>query len=166
MVRACPRGRATLLTVALMLAPPLAGCADGGGSSDGSVPDADGSAPPDAPRTDGTTLPDAVVAATPSDGDTRDDAGPEECGVTRGDPSSPPDGASWRYGGGVGYPDMVPSDGPCTTVVRTRAELESALEAAEADEVVYVADDARIDLTGVTLCIPGGVTLASGRGRG
>nr|MDQ3037078.1 VCBS repeat-containing protein [Myxococcota bacterium] len=72
---------------------------------------------------------------------------------------------SWRYGGGVGYPDVVRADGPCTTVVRTRAELEAALAAAEPEHVVYVADEARIDLTGASLCIPAGVILASGRGR-
>jgi hypothetical protein len=79
---------------------------------------------------------------------------------------APPENASWRYGGGEGYPDRVEPDWPIAKVVSTRAELEAALEAAQPGEVVYVADDASIDLTGGTRpCVPEGVWLASGRGR-
>jgi hypothetical protein len=98
-------------------------------------------------------------------GATPGDAGPVACGVKRVDVSSPPKTASWRYGGGVGYPDLVLPTNPCTTVVKTAAELSAALAAAKPNDVVYVADDARIDLSQQSLCIPEGVTLASGRGR-
>lgn len=83
----------------------------------------------------------------------------------RPDVSSPADGASWRYGGGINYPDIVDPDWPIVTVVSSRAELEAALEAAVAGDIVYVDNDATIDLTDATLCIPGGVWLASSRGR-
>ena len=92
------------------------------------------------------------------------DAGPVPCDRTRVDTSSPPESASWRFGGGVGYPDRPPSYGDCVTRVRTRAELEAALAAAGEGDVVFIEGDARIDLTGASLCIPGGVTLASDRG--
>src|SRR5690606_16195863 len=94
------------------------------------------------------------------------DAGPVPCDRARVDTSSPPESASWRFGGGVGYPDRPPSHGDCVIWVRTRAELEAALEAASAGDVVFIAGDARIDLTGASLCILGGVTLASDRGLG
>ena len=137
-------------------------------SDAGASPDAtaarDASAARDAAAIDG-------ASATRDGGASRDgatnDAGPERCGVPRADTTSPSATASWRRGGGVGYPDSVSPGGPCTTRVRTRAELEAALAAAEPEHVVYVEDDARIDLTGApTICIPAGVTLASGRGRG
>jgi len=73
--------------------------------------------------------------------------------------------ASWRYGGGSGYPDIVPRDPDCMAVVSTRAQLAAALNAAVPGDIVYIEDDAKIDITGPTLCIPGGVWLASGRGR-
>lgn len=117
---------------------------------------------PDAPASDGGPASDADAGGA---GDVDGGDGPAPCGVPRADVFSPPPGVSWRHGGGAGYPDLVDPDGPCTSVVRTRGELEAALAAAGPDHVVYVADDARIDLTGVTLCVPGGVTLASGRGR-
>ena len=103
--------------------------------------------------------------AIPSDAAPLPDAGPVACDRSRVDTSAPPEGASWRFGGGVGYPDRPPSVGECVTVVRDRAELEAALGAASAGDVVWIAGDARIDMTGApTLCIPGGVTLASDRG--
>ena len=144
----------------------LAGCGggDGGGAAGddaGAVARPDGGAV-DAARADGSTVADggAVDApiAPPSD------AGPESCERTRPDLSMPVD-APWQVGGGPGYPDILAPDGACTTVVRTRAELEAALADAEPDDVVYVDDDAAIDLSGASLCIPSGVTVASGRGR-
>lgn len=93
------------------------------------------------------------------------DAGPIPCERTRVDTSSPPETASWRFGGGVGYPDRPPSRGTCVIDVRTREELEAALAAASAGDVVFIAGHARIDLTGASLCIPAGVTLASDRGE-
>ena len=50
--------------------------------------------------------------------------------------------------------------------VDTKDDLLAALVRARAGDVIYVADDAEIDLTGVwDTPIPAGVTLASGRGR-
>ncbi|QED29791.1 VCBS repeat-containing protein [Microvenator marinus] len=74
--------------------------------------------------------------------------------------------ASWRYGGGAGYPDAFERDPACMTIVDTKAALEAALEAAQSGDIVYVEDDAEIDITGPSICIPGGVWLVSGRGRG
>ncbi len=49
----------------------------------------------------------------------------------------------------------------------TASALKSALSSATSGQIVYVADDARIDLSGQTasITIKSGVTLASGRGR-
>ncbi|MDX1418896.1 MAG: PKD domain-containing protein [Rubricoccaceae bacterium] len=68
-------------------------------------------------------------------------------------------------GGGPGYSSTVD---PATAdfVVSSRGTLLSALAQARAGDVVYVDDAAEIDLTGDHgVVIPGGVTLASGRGR-
>ena len=66
-------------------------------------------------------------------------------------------------GGGSGYRRIVP---PPASQVKTAAELLAALARAKAGDIVYVADDARIDLSGrQNIVIPGGVTLAGGRGR-
>jgi hypothetical protein len=46
------------------------------------------------------------------------------------------------------------------------AGLSAALDAAVAGDIVWVEDDAAIDLTGQELCIPAGVWLAGGRGQG
>ena len=68
-------------------------------------------------------------------------------------------------GGGPGYAAVV-TPGEASVTVATRAELVAALATAQAGDVVYVQDDAEIDLTGERdLAVPGGVTLASGRGR-
>jgi hypothetical protein len=68
-------------------------------------------------------------------------------------------------GGGAGYRALV-SAGQAQ-VVASKAELLGALARAPAGAVIYVRDDVTIDLTGSDdLTIPGGVTLASGRGRG
>lgn len=82
----------------------------------------------------------------------------------RPDTDHPDAGASWRWGGGAGYPDGVDPTWPVVTRVRTLTELQAALGAAVAGEVVYVDDDVAIDLTGQSLCVGAGVWLASGRG--
>ncbi|MDP6354781.1 MAG: right-handed parallel beta-helix repeat-containing protein [Planctomycetota bacterium] len=73
-------------------------------------------------------------------------------------------------GGGTNYSRHVSRR---DFVVRTLEELLDALEKAKAGQVVYVDDDARIDLSPLAkpegrqdISIPGGVTLASGRGKG
>jgi hypothetical protein len=68
-------------------------------------------------------------------------------------------------GGGGGYSDIM-SPSQATVVVSTVNGLLSALVAAQNGDIIYVEDAAELDLTdqGV-LDIPGGVILASGRGR-
>jgi len=66
-------------------------------------------------------------------------------------------------GGGTGYRRTVAKP---EHVVRTAEELLAALARGRSKDVVYVADAAEIDLTGKRgIVIPGGVVLASGRGR-
>jgi hypothetical protein len=66
-------------------------------------------------------------------------------------------------GGSKGYRHLV-NQGDYQ--VETAEELLTALKQAKAEQVVYVCDKAEIDLTGKQeIVIPGGVTLASGRGR-
>lgn len=68
-------------------------------------------------------------------------------------------------GGGIGYDDIFDASS-ASVVVATAAELLSAISGASSGDVIYVADDAEIDLTGeAKLKIPAGVTIASGRGR-
>jgi hypothetical protein len=72
-------------------------------------------------------------------------------------PTGDPIGGSKRYRRLVSRSDYQ---------VKTAEELLAALKSAGAGEVVYVDDKAGIDLTGrQKIVIPGGVTLASGRGR-
>ena len=67
-------------------------------------------------------------------------------------------------GGGTGYARIVPPEA-ATATVQTAEELLAALAAAQAGQVVYVPDDAIIDLTPHTgIALPAGVTLAGGRG--
>jgi len=67
-------------------------------------------------------------------------------------------------GGGKGYRRVVSQS---DYQVKSAEELLAALKQAKAGEVVYVDDKAEIDLTGrQKIVIPGGVTIASGRGRG
>lgn len=67
--------------------------------------------------------------------------------------------------GGPGYAD-IKSPAAAAFVVSSKTELLKAIAAARRNQVVYIDDDAEIDLTGVsTIVIPAGVTLASGRGR-
>src|SRR5690606_7204840 len=50
-------------------------------------------------------------------------------------------------------------------VVHTKSELLAALETAQNGEVVYIDDKASIDLSNhKSIVVPGGVTIASGRG--
>ena len=68
-------------------------------------------------------------------------------------------------GGGPGYKD-IKSQADTDFVVSTKGELIDALVKAQAGTIVYIRDDAVIDMTGADdQAIPGGVTLASGRGR-
>lgn len=67
-------------------------------------------------------------------------------------------------GGGPGYKD-IKSDANANFVVATRSELVEALSRAKAGMLIYILDNATIDMTGADdQTIPGGVTLASGRG--
>ena len=69
-------------------------------------------------------------------------------------------------GGGPGYRDIKTPD-KAAFVVGTKAEVIEALTKAQPGMIVYVRDDATIDMTGADeQAIPGGVTLAGGRGRG
>ena len=68
-------------------------------------------------------------------------------------------------GGGPGYRD-IKTAAEANVVVSTREELINALQKARSGMLVYVRDDAEIDMTGaVDIAIPGGVSLAGGRGR-
>ena len=68
-------------------------------------------------------------------------------------------------GGGAGYSRVVkPAD--ATVTVRTAAALLAAIASAKPGNIIYVEDGAAIDLSGSSnILIPGGVTIASGRGR-
>jgi len=68
-------------------------------------------------------------------------------------------------GGGPGYRDIKTPE-KAAFVVGSKDELIAALAKAQPGMIVYVRDGASIDMTGSDdLTIPGGVTLASGRGR-
>ena len=67
-------------------------------------------------------------------------------------------------GGGKRYKRQIVR---CDYVVKTLEELLAALKKAKSGQVVYVNDNAEINVTGEQeIVIPGGVTVASGRGRG
>lgn len=148
----------------------------------GRVEDASGQPP----SSDVESREDADTARTPDDagtpgdedGGAQDDVGaagnPEDAGQppvdcaryrARANLSSPGASASWRWGGGVGYPDRLAPEPACTTQVRTRRQLIDALANAAPGGIVYVRDDARIDLSGESLCIKKDVWLAGGRGH-
>ncbi len=106
-----------------------------------------------------------VLSADVVAGDTAD-ATVLPCGAPRPDLSRVAPGVNWRFGGGIDYPDHVRRE--CATVtVADRARLTMELGRARAGGIVYVDDDAVLDFTGLAtpLCIPAGVTVASGRGR-
>jgi hypothetical protein len=67
-------------------------------------------------------------------------------------------------GGGKGYGRLVTQS---DYLVKTLEELLAALKKAKAGQVVYVNDNTEIDVMGEQkMVIPGGVIVASGRGRG
>lgn len=108
----------------------------------------------DGPQQGLEASPDALDAPF----DAPEEAAPVDCQTyrTRHDLSSPPESASWRWGGGSDYPDRLAPNPSCTVEVSTLQELSNALENAVAGTIVYVRNEARIDLTGQSLCIPGG----------
>ena len=76
-------------------------------------------------------------------------------------------GAEWNptgdpIGGGPGYREIITS---WDFYVTDRTELLDALVLASTGDIIYIADTVSINLTGDELIIPGGATLASGRGR-
>ncbi|MBL8618107.1 MAG: VCBS repeat-containing protein [Deltaproteobacteria bacterium] len=144
-----------------------AGGADGGPGDSGAVDGADGAADGAADGVsdgaDGAT--DGTDGAT--DGtDGAGDGGAPWALPARADTDHPPAGAGWAWGGGPGYPDLVDPGWPVVSRVDSAAGLRAALSAAVAGDIIWVEDDAAIDLTGETLCLPGGVWLAGGRGQG
>ena len=107
-------------------------------------------------------------------------AGSENPSSSAGDPSSSPSvterpqladntfGADVNptgnpIGGGAGYSRIVTQ---IDILVKTRQELLDALAQAKSGQIVYVDDSAELNMTGQQkIIIPGGVTLASGRGK-
>jgi PKD repeat protein len=76
-------------------------------------------------------------------------------------------GAEWNptgnpIGGGPGYSDSVNT---WDYFVSNETQLLNALNSAGNGDVIYIDDNAEIDLTGAMLNLTHGVTLASGRGR-
>lgn len=70
-----------------------------------------------------------------------------------------PDGSP--LGGGVGYANIVTAG---DVTVRTAKELQTALQQATEGQVIFIPGDVEMDLTGKTIAVPKGVTLASDRG--
>jgi len=67
-------------------------------------------------------------------------------------------------GGGKGYSRITTSK---DYVVKTYEELIASLKKATSGQVVYIADDVELDITGKEkIVVPAGVTIASGRGQG
>jgi len=80
-----------------------------------------------------------------------------------------PEGTPYRFGGGSGYPDVVPSSGTCVIRVSTgqRADLVSALSVATPGSTVFVDRDINLNNpTSSPVVVPEGVTLAGNRGSG
>ena len=77
-------------------------------------------------------------------------------------------GAEWNptgnpIGGGPGYSDSITT---YDYYVTTKSELLNALSVAASGDIIYIDDNAEIDMTGQSfLWIPERVTLCSGRGR-
>lgn len=68
-----------------------------------------------------------------------------------------------QVGGGDGYGNLVAK---WDRFVKNKDELITALKSSTSSQVIYVDDNVSIDLTGLTyIGIPGGITLASGRGK-
>jgi Right handed beta helix region len=70
-----------------------------------------------------------------------------------------------EIGGGDGY-DRTVSPMDADVIVSTVDELLEAFNDVSSGDIVYVDDDAEIDLTERRITVPAGITLASGRGRG
>lgn len=71
-----------------------------------------------------------------------------------------------QIGGGENY-QFIPNQGTADYVVSDKPELLNAISLATVGDVIYIEDNATIELTGESnIVIPGGVTLASGRGNG
>jgi len=68
-------------------------------------------------------------------------------------------------GGGDGYTKIV-SRSNADFIVDTTSELVSALSSAQSGDIIWVEENANIDMSGRTSTIRGGVTLASNRGEG
>jgi hypothetical protein len=71
-------------------------------------------------------------------------------------------------GGGIGYKNLITPTN-ANYKVSTLSELLSALSHASPGEIIYVSDDAQINMTSTSIdgtAIHDGVTLASGRGNG
>ncbi|MCA9665191.1 MAG: VCBS repeat-containing protein [Myxococcales bacterium] len=169
-------GSRDLILIAALLG--VAGCA-GEGVGGGELAVVGDAAPPrdesgtaDAAALDNrTTAPDTIDSATPASDapapNPDSNTPPPPCSQRkRAAITTPAASASWRYGGGHGYPDVVDPSWCNTTVVSTTAQLEAALKAAQSGDTVYVKDGVELDLTGKSLCINQGVWLAGGRGRG
>ena len=103
-----------------------------------------------------------------SDSSPDSDSGPQDTGPwtrpDRPETDAPSASDSWRFGGGDGYPDVVDPTWPVVTRVADATSLAAAVGAATAGTIIYVEDDAQIDLTGQSLCLGAGVWLASDRG--
>jgi hypothetical protein len=85
-------------------------------------------------------------------------ASSSDCGASTNPTGNP-------IGGGAGYTQIV-DRAEATYVVATKSELLSRLSTASSGDVIYVEDTATIDLTGFyDTPIPGGITIASGRGH-
>lgn len=68
-------------------------------------------------------------------------------------------------GGNIGYSDIL-SPSQADYIITNRTELLDALAAAAAGQIIYIDDAAEVDMTGEQgVTVPGGVTLAGGRGR-
>jgi hypothetical protein len=67
-------------------------------------------------------------------------------------------------GGGDGYKNIV-SRSNAKFIVDTTSELVSALSSAQSGDIIWVEENANIDMSGRTSTIRAGVTLASNRGE-
>lgn len=89
------------------------------------------------------------------------------CSAQVTEPGGAADGAAAPGQDGGGPTEAEPAPGDLTTVVHTADELVAALAVATPGSVVYVADDAELDLTGrVAIAVPAQVTIASGGAPG
>jgi hypothetical protein len=83
-------------------------------------------------------------------------------------PAPPPAGASWRWGGGHGYPDIVsPTCADVVVVTGSQgvAHLRTVVSQAPPGRVVYIDGAAEFNLDGGPLVVPSDVWIASNRGQ-